>query len=88
MFFPVGLQDESQMLSSKFSLNIHVILSSRDMYVLAVDSFHFFLNNVCPEQYLLLMPKCIDQGEYIATFQRHRDRNSITTQTFYVFLFE
>lgn len=72
------------MLSAKFSLPIHLIFSSHDMYVLSIT--HSFLHNVCPEQYLLSMPKCIDKGAYIAGFQGHRD--SITTQMHYAFLFE
>lgn len=68
------------MLYAKFSLNSHVILSHY-MYVSATDSFSSFftvcvLNNTC---YLC---KCMDKGDHIAIFQRHR--TSIITQLFYL----
>lgn len=66
------------MLYAKFSLNSHVILSHY-MYVSAIDSFSSFFT-VCPEQYLLFMLKCMDKGDHIAIFQRHRI--SIITKMF------
>lgn len=63
------------MLYAKFSLNIHVILSSHDLYAFAIGLFISFfavyaLNSTC---YF-----CIDKGNYIVIFQKLRIKNSVT----------